>query len=140
MWKKWFLQVIIEMSSNKTRSHKNRKNDKRFKFYFKILKKTTWPTKNGKDFRGVKLVQRRIRKNICTEYDHFSKRNAKAIKNLFFFREYGNKMLENIKIKLNRLCKNSSTKKFLVKADEKLLGKSDENFKLVKDITRKAFL
>ena len=43
-------------------------------------------------------------------------------------------MLENIKIKLNRLCKNSSTKKFLVKADEKLLGKSDENFKLVKGI------
>ena len=76
-----------------------------------------------------------MRKNICTEYDHFSKRNAKAIKNLFFFREYGNKMLENIKIKLNRLCKNLSTKKFLVNADEKLLGKSDKNFKLVKGIT-----
>ena len=48
-----FLQVIIEMKSNKTKRRK--------------------------------LVQRGMRnKKICTEYDHFSKRNAKAIKNLFF--------------------------------------------------------
>ena len=65
---------------------------------------------------GKARVKEEYAKNICTEYDRFTTRNAKVIKFFFFYREYGNKMLENLKIKLNSLCKNLSTKKFSVKA------------------------